>query len=530
VLVRGSAHRLTRRALLGGAGAAYATLAAGPLSAAPIDAAPARGARAARGMRIGIVGAGIAGLCAARVLADHGVAATIFEAKPKAGGRIHSETQFWGGGQVSEYCAELIDTSHVTMRALAKRYGLQLSDVLLAQAPGSEETIFFGEGYYPAAELFEAFRPVYRTLSAQVEACGPATTYLRSTAAGRTFDKMSLNAWIERYVPGGSSSDVGRYILQQYVAEYGIDPGKQSSLNMIYWLGRQPDYDDKTGEFNALGPSDERFHIAGGNGQLPAALAQSLGAERFRFRYVLLALARRSDGRIDLTFDTPGGTRVETVDKAIVTIPFIVLRGVDLRRAGFDARKLAAIDELAYGDHSKLAVQTTDRWWSGTGPWPGRSDGSITTDRGFQQAWDGSRAQPGPHGLVIDYAAAGQSDRLRPSAPYTTSDSAQTAAYARDFVAALERVWPGANERYTGKAVLSHCTYDPYVRGSYSGWLTGQYERFAGYERVRQGNVLFAGEHCSVLLQGFMEGAAREGVRAASEVLHDASLRPGISG
>jgi monoamine oxidase len=66
---------------------------------------------------------------------------------------------------------------------------------------------------------------------------------------------------------------------------------------------------------------------------------------------------------------------------------------------------------------------------------------------------------------------------------------------------------------------------DPFARGSYAGWLRGQYTRFAGYERVRQGNVLFAGEHCSVLLQGFMEGAAREGARAAREVLADIGMR-----
>ena len=100
--------------------------------------------------------------------------------------------------------------------------------------------------------------------------------------------------------------------------------------------------------------------------------------------------------------------------------------------------------------------------------------------------------------------------------------SPDTAAYAREFVGELERVWPGARKHYTGKAVISHCSYDPWARGSYSGWLVGQYTSIAGYERVRQGNVLFAGEHCSVLLQGFMEGGAREGARAARELLHEA--------
>jgi monoamine oxidase len=140
------------------------------------------------------------------------------------------------------------------------------------------------------------------------------------------------------------------------------------------------------------------------------------------------------------------------------------------------------------------------------------------------QTWDASRAQPGRSGLIVDYAAAGQSAALRPPHPYTTQYTPQTYGYAEAFVRRLDVVWPGATRHFNGKAALSHVVDDPFARGSYAGWLRGQYTRFAGYERVRQGNVLFAGEHCSVLLQGFMEGAAREGVRAAREVLHDCGV------
>ena len=56
----------------------------------------------------------------------------------------------------------------------------------------------------------------------------------------------------------------------------------------------------------------------------------------------------------------------------------------------------------------------------------------------------------------------------------------------------------------------------------------GQYTRFAGYESVRQGPVHFAGEHCSLEFQGYMEGAAREGARAALEIVREvASGREG---
>jgi monoamine oxidase len=38
---------------------------------------------------------------------------------------------------------------------------------------------------------------------------------------------------------------------------------------------------------------------------------------------------------------------------------------------------------------------------------------------------------------------------------------------------------------------------------------------------ARQGNIHFAGEHCSINFQGFMKGGASEGVRAANEILAD---------
>jgi Flavin containing amine oxidoreductase len=40
-------------------------------------------------------------------------------------------------------------------------------------------------------------------------------------------------------------------------------------------------------------------------------------------------------------------------------------------------------------------------------------------------------------------------------------------------------------------------------------------------ERLRQAKCHFAGEHCSINFQGFMEGGAEEGARAAQEIQGD---------
>jgi monoamine oxidase len=95
---------------------------------------------------------------------------------------------------------------------------------------------------------------------------------------------------------------------------------------------------------------------------------------------------------------------------------------------------------------------------------------------------------------------------------------------ARSTLGALETVWTGVTSEWSGLATLSVPFLDPNLNGSYAFYRVGQYHTFGGYEGVRQRNIHFTGEHTSTEFQGFMEGAAAEGVRAARAVLAD--LRP----
>jgi monoamine oxidase len=74
---------------------------------------------------------------------------------------------------------------------------------------------------------------------------------------------------------------------------------------------------------------------------------------------------------------------------------------------------------------------------------------------------------------------------------------------------------------WNGKASLSVPHLDPNYNCSYSYYRVGQYHTFSGYEATRQGNIHFAGEHCTEAFQGYMEGGAITGVAAANEILAD---------
>ena len=476
---------------------------------------------AASSRRIAIVGAGIAGLTAALHLHDAGLGATVYESSDRIGGRMHSESGYWSQGQHTEWCGAMIDSRHLHMHALARRFGLPLIDTYAAMPDKSRDTSFFAGRYYPMHQADRDFAPVYRVLKEQLGKIGATTTYDRATPEARRLDAMSARDWIAQYVPGGLGSQMGRLIADAYWNENGAPLEQQSALNIVYMLGIQHEY-ERDGEMSVLGYSDQRYIIAGGNQRLPLAIAHYLPAGSVRMQHRLSAIRKLSGGTYELRFETPSGPVKELADRVVIAIPFIVLRGVDFSAAGFDARKTRAINELGYGIHSKLHVQFNGRPWAGRGPWPDPPDGQIWTDLGFQCSVDFSLGQPGNDGIVEFFTAGAQGLTDTPATPYAFADqSPAVGRHVRKYLAMLESVWPGSAKAFNGKATFGNAQVDPNILASYSTWLVGQYTGFAGYEAAVQGGVHFAGEHTSVEYQGFMEGGAASGTRAAGEILAD---------
>ena len=488
----------------------------GALIGAGIAVAPvmlARPAAGATSARVAIVGGGIAGLTAALTLADKGVASTVYEASPeRVGGRMHSDRSgYWADGQISEFCGELIDTGHQTIRHLAQRFGLDTVDLLAAQPNGTDDTFYFLDGHYSLDDADNDFKPIHKTLQGQVQATGYPTTYATHTDAGAFFDQMSVYDWIETYVSGGHHSRMGRLLDAAYTEEYGAQTRDQAALNLMYLLGFQA----TPGNFQIFGASDERFHIVGGNQRLPEAIRDHLPGGTVRTGWAMQSIRTKPDGTVSMGFSTPGKPQTVTADHVILCLSFAVLRTLDYSGAGFDALKNRAITELGAGRNSKLQLQFDTRYWYGLG-----SNGNLYSDLGIQNTWEVSRAQPGASGLIVDYAGGDLAATFKSAAPYSNAaTNPKVATYARDVLARLETVWPGISQHWNGRASLSTPWLDPLLNCSYSYWKPGQYVGFSGYEGVPQGAIHFAGEHCSQDFQGYMEGGAVEGARAAKEVL-----------
>src|SRR5205823_6453943 len=226
----------------------------------------------------------------------------------------------------------------------------------------TDSDFFFGR-YYTDAQAQADFNPVWNNVKKDVNAASYPTLYNLHTDAGVVLDHMSIYDWIESRVPGGHTSPMGQLLDIAYNIEYGNVTKEQSSLNLIYLLG----FSSNPGNFQIFGASDERYHIAGGNEQLPKAIAASLPAGSIKLNTALSGIVLNSDGGYTLTVTGPAGQFAPLVARVLMAIPFSGLRTIvgsspAFRAAGCDSLKQTAVQQLGYEANCKLQLQFDTRY------------------------------------------------------------------------------------------------------------------------------------------------------------------------
>jgi monoamine oxidase len=484
-------RRLSRRDVLKLAGATGLAAGLSTLGARPAGAATPR---------IVVVGAGLAGLTCTYRLKQAGYVATLYEASNRVGGRCWTIRDGFGG-QLAEHGGELIDQGHTAIRQLAQELGLPLDNLLAAEVNGTEPCYYFDGAPYPFAQATGDLKGIYQTLHRDVSDASYPTLYNSYTPRGYELDHLSVLDWINQNVPGGIRSRLGQLLDIAYNIEYGAETSVQSSLNMLYLLG----YSGQ-GQLRIFGPSNEKYHVRGGNDQIAGRLASALSGQIVTGS-ALIAIKQNSNNTYSLTFQKDGSTVPVTADRVVLALPFSILRSsVDYKSAGFKTLKQTAIKELGMGTNSKLHVQFSDRHWNSLG-----CNGETFADTGYQNTWEVTRAQLGAPGILVDYTGG------KIGASFGTGTAEERAA---QFLAQLEPVLPGISKKWNGRAALDYWTGYQWTKGSYSYWKVGQYTKFAGVEREREGRALnchFAGEHTSIDFQGYLNGAVETGQRAANE-------------
>jgi monoamine oxidase len=483
-----------------------ALVGAGALAASALGVAKAPRAVAARDASVVVIGAGLGGLACTYRLHRHGVAATLYEAQERLGGRCFSIRGFFRADQTAEHGGQYIDSRHRHIRSLAKELGIGLVDTFEQSFPaGNLDPLWLDGALRDPAEVFAEFDLFIDRLRADYRRVG-RYFYNQAGPEAVAFDQMTMTEWFEANLPGGAGSLLGRALGVFMQGFFGLEPDDMSAINLF------------EGFVVPYPGADERFRVAGGNDMIVQGLRDALPTEAIRTGHALQAAWLRGDGRVGLRFSGLAGEVV--ADRVVFALPFTVLRDLDLSRLPLSARKRRAIAELAMGTNAKLNLQLRRSFaalnWTG----------SFQSDEPHYVTWDSTYGQtnPAPATPVLTVYNGG-----REGASYPT-DVAHARASLRvmaDVLANLERGVPGVTNAWNGLAFLDSWVDDPWVRGSYAGFGPGQYTGFWGFLGLPEGPVHFAGEHTSTFSQGYLNGGVESGERAAREVMNALGIPSG---
>jgi monoamine oxidase len=405
---------------------------------------------------------------------------------------------------VVERGGEFIDTGHKTMLGYAQEFNLPKEDVL--KVPG-EVFYHFGGRRYPESVVVDEYRAFVAAMRPDLQALSGAPTASLHTPVDRQYDLIDLRTYLETR---GAGPVVKAAIIAAYEAEYGLAAHEQSCLNFLFFIRA-----NRRSRFEPFGVSDERYHLVGGNQQIPRELAARLPGQ-LRYGERLEAVRKTAAGAVELTLRRGSTAVTATYDAVVLAVPFTVLRGVALDRSlALPAWKTLAIQQLGYGTNAKMMVGFNGPFWAEAG-----CNGTSYSDLpNHQTTWETN-----PHSattqlaVLTDYSSGARGAALDPR---------NVPREAERFVTDLDRVIPGAAKavrRDANSRILAHLEHwpsNPNTLGSYTAYRPGQFTTICENEGKPVGNLFFAGEHANSFYwwQGFMEGGALSGKDAAAAIL-----------
>jgi monoamine oxidase len=472
-------------------------LVAAALSAPPSGAfAFAQGALERRGApkKVVIIGAGLAGLAAGYELTKAGHDVTILEARTRPGGRVHTLRDTFAEGLYAEAGAARIPNHHHFTLKYAALFGLTLDPFQPTELPsvcyvrGRRLKVTPGQEVEWPYELTPEERKlglsgmrekyIWSMLSEVGDVTDPSWP---PPGALKKYDQMNRSDfWRSR---GASSGAIALLSLG------GVDD-RVETWSALFMLRNQ-----------ALNLKLTRYYkIRGGTDLLPNAFAVRL-AEKIRYAAPVVRIEQDAQG-VKAVFLHAGSYHTMAGDYLICAVPFTVQKNIEVSPT-FSVEKQRAIEQLPYLSVSKIFLQTKKRFWVSES-----LNGFAITDLPIGQVWDATYKQPGERGILQAFPISLHSRRL------TGMPENERIRLTLDQV---ETIYPGARENFEGG--VSKCwDEDEWARGGTAYYKPGQFSSLLPHVARPEGRIHFAGEHTSVWIDGWMQGALESGNRVAREV------------
>jgi monoamine oxidase len=492
---------VTRRTLIGGAAAGAAGAAVPGVTAA----AKGRGGGSKKRhleADVVVVGAGLAGLTAARRLVQKGVkSVVVLEARDRVGGRTYTKhrhgTWIDVGGQWIKTRVTSYGPAQARIAALAKEVGVK---TFKTYYPTDKQDVAYENGvrttypWQPTAELppspslVDAATAIVKLdqMANEVGAQAPWNAPNAPEYDGQTF---------ETWKQANTTTDYGRKILDLGAeAILACEPRDVSLLYLLFYIASAGTLENLISTPD--GYQESRF--VGGSQQVSNRVAKALGKRVIKGSPV----TRITDSKGRVVVDS-ARARV-SCKRVVVATPPALQNQIEFR-PGLPPRRAQLGQRFPMGSVIKVNVFYETPFWRDDG-----LTGFVLSDQGpCRVAWDNSPPSGKP-GMLVTFLE-GQDARHYTGRPAGERRSAVLGALARYF---------GDKAKNPVDYVEHDWQRERWSRGCYVGIMApGVMLDYGAVLRPPIGHIHWAGTETATRGAGYMDGAVQSGERAAAEVL-----------
>ena len=436
-----------------------------------------------------VLGAGLAGLAAARDLANGGADVVVLEARDRVGGRV--EQVFVDDGRPVQLGGELVGHAHAAYLGLVQELGLTLTSTYTSVAGATTydlvEGVFRSEDGFPFATPDERadYERVERLFGELVATVDPDDPWSHPDAD--RLDSLSWAGWLR---------SVGALPATRRAVEVGalaLAAGSSERTSLLSELRKAAAVGDSGFYSYDLW---ESMQVAEGSAEVALRMGTELGA-RVRLGAVVTAISASSTG-CRARLDTGEELRAEAV---VCALPVSVLHGISVD--GVSPERLASLRAQRHARAAKVVTVYERSVWEDLGA-NGLSEGEQLLGSTWPQR-HGVLSGLVPPERVMWLAASAEEHRL-PA-----------------LLAEIERIY-GRESAAPLHSVLRLWATDPFTLGYTTHWWPGDVMRVGPLHGTHDPPFYVCGSDQWVA--GYMEGAVRTGRAAAAAAARSEAWAP----
>ena len=445
---------------------------------------------------VAVVGAGLAGLVAARDLLATGLSVLVLEARDRVGGRLLNHTL--ANGAVVEVGGQWVGPTQDRVLALAEELGLELfptyleGDHLLAVNGAVER--YGGEDFALPEDALADVSEVQERLT-EMASNVPLDAPWRAAEAS-AWDAQTLDAWL---VANAKTENGLGYWRTMVPALFSADTAEMSLLHFLFYCRSGGTID----RLVATHGGAQESRVVGGSQRLALRLADRLG-DAVRLGVPVTAI-RQNGGAVEVTHDDG----VVRAGRAIVALP-PTLAGRIRYSPALPPLRDQLTQQVPMGYVTKVQLAYPEPFWRAEG----LSGSVFSLDDEVSVIFDNSPPDL-ECGVLLGFLEGAHARKAGKLPPQERRDLILS-AFAKFF---------GPRAAEPDEYVERDWAAEEWSRGCYGGRFgTGVWTGYGEALREPVGRIHWAGTETAEVWNGYMDGAVRSGERAAREVLASAGL------